>query len=119
MQELAQILGDDRKRAEVALRQAAYADATSNYPAAVAAAQEAIRLAQAVQDTGSQAGGHLQWGRAAQHQGDYETGRCQLEKAVALSRAAGLRQVEANSLRALGVLTGDHQGAYEPGRNVL
>jgi adenylate cyclase len=113
LQELAQILGDGRKRAEVALRQAAYADATSNYPAAVAAAQEAIRLAQAVQDTGSQAVGHLQWGMtAAKWQGDYETARCQFEKALALSRAAGLRQVEANSLRALGVLA-IGQGDYD------
>jgi predicted ATPase len=112
LQELAQILGDDRKRAEVALRQAAYADATSDYPAAVAAAQEAIRLAQAVQDPSSQAVGHWEWGTAAVCQGDYETARCQLEKALALSRAAGLRQVEANSLRSLGVLTVD-QGDYD------
>ena len=98
LQELAQILGDDRKRAELALLQAAYACLTSNYPAAVAAAQEAIRLAQAVQDTGSQAVAHFQWGDAATCQGDYETARCQFQQALALSRAAGLRQVEADSL---------------------
>jgi len=114
LQELTQILGDDRKRAAVALRQAAYANAISNFPAAVAAAEEAIRLAQTIQDASSQAMGHFQCGRSAQQKGDYETGRCQLEKAVALSRAAGLRQVEANSLRNMGVLTirqGDYKGA--------
>jgi adenylate cyclase len=112
LQELAQILGDNQKWTELALRQAAHADATSNYPAAVAAAQEAVRLAEAVQDTSSQAVGHLRWGAAAWHQGDSETARCQLEQALALSRAAGLRRVEASSLRSLGVVAGG-QGDYD------
>jgi adenylate cyclase len=102
--ELTQILGDDRKRVEVALRQAAYAEVMCDYPAAVTAAQEAIHLTEALQDTSSQAVGHFQWGNAAVCQGDYEAGGCHLEQALALSRVAGLRQVQANSLRGLGVL---------------
>ena len=110
MQEIARALSDVHREAEVALRQAAYADATSNYPAAIAAAQEAIRLAQTVQDTGSQAVGHFQWGNAARCQGDYETARYQLEQALA--RAGGSRQVEVDSLCSLGMLT-DTQGDYD------
>jgi tetratricopeptide (TPR) repeat protein len=111
LQELIQILDDDQKRVEIALRQASYASTTSNYPAAIAAAQEGIRLARTVQDTGSQAVGYFQWGSAAEYQGDYEVACSKLEKALALSRAAGLRQMEANSLRVLGVHAGG-QGDY-------
>lgn len=115
LRELAHVLGDDRKRSEVALRQAAYADARSSYPAAAAAAQEAIRLAEAAQEASSQAVGRSLWGNAALSQGDYETARCQVEQALALSRAAGLRQVEANSLRTLGVLS-MYQGDLDRGQ---
>jgi adenylate cyclase len=111
LQALAQILGDDRKRAEVALRQANYALSTSDRPAAIAAAQEALSLAEAVQDTSSQAAGHFVWGSAAHATGDDEAAHGQLEQALALSRAAGLRRVEASSLRRLGALAaekGDH-----------
>ena len=84
LQELAQILGDDQKRAEVALRQAKYALHTSDYAAAVAAAQEAIRLAETAQDTSVQAFSHLAWGIAALWQGDSETALDHLEQALAL-----------------------------------
>lgn len=112
LQTLAQRLGDDRRRSEIALRRASYAEAMSDYPAAIAAAQEAVSLAEAAQDARGQAVGHLEWGRAARWKGDYETARCQLEQAVALSRTEGLRQVEANGLRSLGVLS-DDQGDYD------
>jgi adenylate cyclase len=114
LQALAQILGDDRKRAEVALLQAAYAKATSDYPAAATSAQEAIRLAQVVQDACLQAMAYFQWGEAGRCQGDNYTARCRLEQALTLSRAAGLQQVEADSLRALGKLAqnqSDYAGA--------
>jgi adenylate cyclase len=112
LEELAEALDGDQRRAEVALRQARYASFTSDYLAAIAAAQEAIRLAQAVQDPSIQAVGHFQWGTAAKNQGDYETARCQLEQGMALSRAAGMRQVEADCLRVLGVLSLE-QGDYD------
>jgi adenylate cyclase len=112
LQDLAHILGDDRRRVEVAQRQARYALSTSDYPAAIAAAQEGIRLAQAVQDPTSQAVAHFHWGTAAKNQGGFETARCQLEKAIALSRAAGMRQVEADCLRVLGILSLD-QSDYD------
>jgi predicted ATPase len=49
---LAESLADDGRRAEVALRQANYAEVTGDYPAAVTAAQATIRLAQAAQQRG-------------------------------------------------------------------
>src|SRR5712692_9683761 len=44
--DLAERLEDNRRRAEVALRQANYAVVTGNYPAALAGAQQAVSLAQ-------------------------------------------------------------------------
>jgi adenylate cyclase len=105
LQELAQILDDKGKQAEVALQQANYAFITSNYPAAVAAAQEATDLAEAAKDPTNQAKSHLQWGAAAIRQRDYETAHCQLEKALDLSRSAGFRLVEADCLCNLGVIS--------------
>jgi tetratricopeptide (TPR) repeat protein len=114
LQAVTQTLDDDRKRAELALRLAAYADHTSDYPEAAAQAQEAIRLAGAVRDPSMQAVGHFRWGAAARWQGDNQTARSQFELALALARAAGLRQVDANSLCGLGVLAlsrGDYDRA--------
>ncbi|MFQ5854542.1 MAG: tetratricopeptide repeat protein [Anaerolineae bacterium] len=71
----------------------------------------AARTSQAV---GLEAAGFLQWGRALWRQGDYDAARPQLERALALARAASLRQVEADSLHNLGVVSfnqGDHWGA--------
>ncbi len=94
LQELAQILADDLKRIEVALRNAIYANATNNYTAAVDSAQEAIHLAEAIPDIRGQAVGHFQWGSGAKYQGDIEKALSQIELALALSRDAGLRQVQ-------------------------
>jgi predicted ATPase len=114
LKESAEVLDDDRRRAEVALRQAHYAKVTGDYPAAVTAAQVTIGLAQAAQDVHSEAMGYLQWGQALFRQGEYETARPQLEGALALARAASLRQVEAGSLQSLGIISsiqGDYTGA--------
>jgi adenylate cyclase len=102
LQQLVHLLGDDRKRVEVILRQAAHDDATSDYPSAVSAVQEAVHLAETIQDTKGQAIGNYQWGIAALHQADSQTAHSHLEQALALSRVAELRQVQANSLRGLG-----------------
>jgi len=104
---------DDRKRAEVALRQAHYAEVTSDYPAAIAAARAAIDLAQAAQDASSEAVGYLQWGRTLWHQGDYDAARTRLERALA--RGAGLRQVEVGSLHNLGIISAQ-QGDFAAAR---
>ncbi len=102
LRELAQELDDDRRQAEVALRRSYYTWAISDYPAAIAAAQAAIRLAQTAQDVSIEADGYLQWGQASWRLGDFEACRVQLEQALALARAAGSSQLEADSLRILG-----------------
>jgi adenylate cyclase len=123
---LAEALADDQRRAEVALCRANYAEATSDYEAAIVAAKAAIRLApraparsadetaQGAPGTSSEAAGHRLWGLALWRQGNYEAAQLQLEQALARARAVGLRQVEADSLRILGAVSsdrGDYGGA--------
>ncbi len=124
LQDLAEALDDAHlqaggsRRAEVALRLARYAQATSDYPAAIAAAQKVTRLAQAAQDVNLEAAGYLEWGEALRSQGDYDAARTQITQALNLARAAGVRQVEANSLNSLGLVS-CRQGDYAGGRIYL
>ena len=92
-----------RRSGQVALRQANYAQMTSDYPAAIAAAQRAIESAGAAGDTNLGAGGYLQWGTGLWRLGDFQGCRSRLEQALALAQAARSRQLEADSLRALGI----------------
>ena len=64
LEALAEALDNDQRRAEVALRRGSYAGVTGDYLAALTAAQTAVRLSQATQDSRSEAAGRLQWGRA-------------------------------------------------------
>jgi class 3 adenylate cyclase/tetratricopeptide (TPR) repeat protein len=110
-------------QAEVALRQANYAEAIGNYPAAITAAQSAIDLARLTQTAqhkkahralNAEAMGYLQWGRALWRQGDYETARGRLEQALALAQSVKIpqaRAIEADSLRNLGAVS-LYQGDY-------
>jgi DNA-binding GntR family transcriptional regulator/tetratricopeptide (TPR) repeat protein len=101
LQELAQALADDRRRAEVSTRQAIYIS-RSDRQLAIAAIQEAIRLAQAAQDASGEIVGYMVWGRILWTLGDPKAAQPHLERAVALAREAGLRWTEAESLRQLG-----------------
>ncbi|MBN1660743.1 MAG: tetratricopeptide repeat protein [Anaerolineae bacterium] len=100
--EVANALGDDRLQAKVALRQANYTEAIGDYPAAVAAAQETIRLAQAAQDVHLEAAGYRCWGRVLSRQKDFDAAQHQLERAIERAQNASSRLVEAESLRDLG-----------------
>jgi predicted ATPase/class 3 adenylate cyclase len=120
LRKLADALHDDgqqvaRRRGEIALRQANHAEAIGEYPAAITAAQETIRLAQTARDARLEAAGHQQWGRVLWQQGDIETAQSQLEVALALARRASLHTVEAESLRSLGVIP-EEQGDYARAR---
>ncbi len=99
---LAEQLDDDRKRAEIALRQANYAAVISDYPASITAAQRAIALAQAAGIVESEAWGYLHWGRALWRQADYAAARAQVERALALAQSGQLSKVQAECLRILG-----------------
>jgi adenylate cyclase len=104
LESLVNTLESDHKRIELALRKANYAYTTSDYPAAITAAREAISLSEATQDIYGQAIGHYEWGISGTSSGDKETAHFQLEQAQTLSHKAGLWQVEASSLRGLGIL---------------
>jgi len=120
LEEIAQTLADNgqpavERQAEVSLRRANYAEVTGDYPAAIAAAQKAIELAQDAQDTTREAAGYLRWGWTLWRQGDYDAARLQLDQALTLSRAAGVHKTEADSLSSLGFVCAA-QGAYDQAR---
>ncbi len=110
------------RQAEIALRQAAYAEVTGEYQQVVDAAVEAIELANAVQNASVETQGYLFWGRALWRQGDCEMAAMQLNTALDLARKAHLRPEEASSLRYLGIVTaraGDYVTADEHLRAAL
>lgn len=112
LEQLVEALDDDRRRAEVALRQAAYAQRTNDYPTVAAASQAAIGLAQAVRDVHSEAIGWMRLGVALWRQADHEAGLTHVERALSMARNAGLRRVEARCLLVLGSIC-DEQSDYE------
>jgi tetratricopeptide (TPR) repeat protein len=106
---LAERLNDAVRGAEVALRQANYAEVVSDYPATIANAQRAVALAQHNRSTEDEAHGRLIWGRALWRQGDYSAAHIQLEQALTLARSVPLAEtwltrIEADALRNLGAV---------------
>lgn len=101
---LAEELGDERLRAEVALRRARQAEHTSDFPAVLAAASVAVRLAQAAGDVTIETDSHLEWGWALLLQGEPTSAGAQFEQALTLAQRAGLRRLEADVLHALGTV---------------
>lgn len=95
-------VGQAGRRAEVALRRAAFSEQTGDYPGSIKAAKEAIEQARAAGDLGKIAEGHVAWGWGHWQMGQYDQSRVQLEKALAASRDAGERRVECITLRRLG-----------------
>ncbi|HTP08786.1 MAG TPA: tetratricopeptide repeat protein, partial [Anaerolineae bacterium] len=116
LQSLAQSLTDQSRQAEVCLREARYAEAVSDYAAAMRAAQRAIRFAEAAHDVHCEAAGYLQWGRALWQHGEVEAASGQLKQALRLSQTAHLTDVEADSLYNLAcvaVFQGEQQQARD------
>ena len=94
LQGLARVLHDESRQAEVYLREARYAESVSDYGAAVAAAEAAIRLGETGRDIPQVAAGYLQRGRAPWQHGEMEDARAQvLEQALKVSQAAHLPDV--------------------------
>ena len=104
LETIAYKLEDDSCRAAVSVRWANLAAATSDYPTAILAAQEAIRFAEKAGDETSEAAGYLQWGRTLTNQGMYNNAQPHLEKALTLAQKVDARQLEADSLRDLGLV---------------
>ena len=93
------------RQTEIALRQASFYEATSNFPAAIRMAQQVVRLARDAQDIEREAAGYQQWGVALRRLGQYEAARQQLEDALKLAQGVRLHQVSADSLRGLGTIS--------------
>lgn len=110
-------LGDEERLAmqtEITLRRAKYAEATSDFPEAISAAEHVIELARAAQLPHMEAAGHLHWGRALWKHSEYEAARVQLNKALALARSADAFLEEGGSLLNLGntyAIQGDYEEA--------
>jgi len=115
-QALAQALRDGQRQAEATLRLARYAEAISDYEAAIEAAQIVIRLSQATRDVRHEAAGYLQWGRALWQHGDYDRAHERLEQAIELAQAAHALDVGADSLCNLAAVAeyrGNHVSARD------
>jgi len=117
LEALTEVFCDPQREAEVALRRAHYAENTRDYPAAIAAAQQAIRLARTTRDVHGEAAGYLAWGRALFYQGDYREARRQLQQA--LDRSEAFPQVQADTLRSLGIAADDQNEARDYFRQAL
>ncbi len=106
---LVEALGDDRRRAEVSVRQARYAQATNDYPLAIATAQGAIGWAQATGDKSSEAAGYMTWGHALSRafgMGKNTEAKVYYEQALRIYREIGDRQGEGRVLNSLGLACG-------------
>ena len=100
--QLAETIGEDAYRAEVALRKANFAFATGDYPAAIAATRQAIALARKAGEVGKEAEGVYLWGRSLDFQQARPEALAKLEQALELARAARLPRLEADILMSLG-----------------
>ncbi len=114
---LGQALNDPQRKAEIALRRAHYAEIARDYPAVIAAAQKAIRLARVARDVHSEAAGYLAWGRALFYQGDYHEAKRHLQQALDCS--VDIPQVQADSLRSLGMTASEQNEARDYFRQAL
>ena len=102
LRDLAEVLDDDRRRAEVVLRQSRYHQVTGDYAAAMAAVQEADRLAGMVGDMGCGAAVCLEWGGILWRQGNYGEAERRLTAGLDLARRVGDTELQADILRTLG-----------------
>jgi class 3 adenylate cyclase/tetratricopeptide (TPR) repeat protein len=101
---LAAETGDDRHPAEVALRDFVYHEAVSDYPAALGAAQEAVRLAERQGNHDQEIEGLVDWGIAQWRQGEFVVARSCLEQALALEREHNNLPLRAEALLNLGAV---------------
>ncbi|MGC1378307.1 MAG: tetratricopeptide repeat protein, partial [Anaerolineales bacterium] len=111
---LAEALDDNARRAQAALSRSNYAYHTSDYPAAVAAAQQAVEFAHRAGADEFEVRGYRIWGEALRHQSSYAEARARTGQALDLAQAAQLTLWTANSLTSLGILdllTAQYDGA--------
>jgi predicted ATPase/class 3 adenylate cyclase len=102
MAALAGELADDRRQAEVSLRRANYAEAISDYPAVLAAADEAVARATQAGEPTMESRGHIARGVALWRQAEYNAALEPLQRAYSLAVSQEQRLNEAKSLYYLG-----------------
>nr|MBP7693015.1 tetratricopeptide repeat protein [Anaerolineales bacterium] len=116
---LADGLADDRRRAEVNVRRANYAEVTSDYPAALAAVRAAVEQAAGSGDAAREAEAQIAWGKVLIRQGEFAEAGAPLQRGLALARAQYDHAAEARSLYHLGLLElwqNHHAAAAEQAR---
>lgn len=107
---LAETLDNNDVRTQVFIRLAAYNEALSNYPAAIAAAQSALHLAQQTEDKNAEVKSLNQWGTALWMQGDLLKAREQFKRALSVlppGDGQDFQHARATTLHNLGNI--DHQ----------
>jgi class 3 adenylate cyclase/tetratricopeptide (TPR) repeat protein len=115
LEQLAEALDDDGRRARVAGLRASLALVTGDYPGATAAAQRGVALANAAGERGAALSALINWARALQFQGDYAGAQSHLDQSLALSREVGDRRVESTTLMQLGIIA-VQRGHYHEAR---
>ncbi|KPK88503.1 MAG: hypothetical protein AMJ88_18930 [Anaerolineae bacterium SM23_ 63] len=102
--QLAERLNDGLVRAKVSLREAHYAETTGDYPRAIQALEATIDAACSVKDVKLEAEAVRGIGFILWRKGDFKEAHIHLDKALKLSREAGLPKVEALTLHSLAVV---------------
>jgi class 3 adenylate cyclase/tetratricopeptide (TPR) repeat protein len=100
---------------QVLIRQAAYAGALSDYPAAITAASEALARAEALGDGKLVASALVRLGDALWRQGEYAAARARYTDGQTQAAAAGAQADLADSLKGLGIVAYE-QGEYTRAR---
>jgi class 3 adenylate cyclase/predicted ATPase len=93
---------DIKRQAQLLNAWAAFQRDTSDYPAAVAALEQAIAVARTTQDHASEARGLTIWGQVMEYQGAFREARDYFEQALAQYRQISYGRGEATNLSHLG-----------------
>jgi tetratricopeptide (TPR) repeat protein len=104
LDQVAVALGDDERRATVALRRAIYSIATGDGSTGLVYAQQAVALAEVAGLPIVAVGANDRWAVALQLRGEYAAARIQAESGLELARTIGDRSGEASLLRILGAV---------------
>ncbi|HSF83688.1 MAG TPA: adenylate/guanylate cyclase domain-containing protein [Anaerolineales bacterium] len=112
---VADALADDRKRTEVSIRKAMFAFWLSEYSEMLAAAQLAVKLAEAADEINLAGQAYYTWAWALLQLGDVGNASIYAKNALPLARQSGDRRGEGNILNILGLINinqGDYHAAY-------
>ncbi|MFK7805521.1 MAG: BTAD domain-containing putative transcriptional regulator, partial [Anaerolineae bacterium] len=111
---IAEHLNDDRKRSEVLVKKARYAEAMGNYAESGGHAEKAVALADEELDSDLLAEAYLAWGNAHSRSGIFDQAKEKLEAAIVHAEKAELLLLAGQSYQILGIdsfYQGDRIGA--------